>query len=73
MVLTVYCVHDPCRIGSVGPKQEAKASIDFIPSSAGSSVLLANFNSDKLRNIRGFIDVVVNEWACTKVQDKLAG
>ncbi|XP_070765894.1 protein-glutamine gamma-glutamyltransferase 2-like [Enoplosus armatus] len=47
------------KIGAVGPKQEAKASIEFTPTSAGSSVLLVNFDSDKLRNIKSFINVVV--------------
>ncbi|XP_068997710.1 protein-glutamine gamma-glutamyltransferase 2-like [Embiotoca jacksoni] len=47
------------KIGAVGAAQEAKARIEFIPSSSGSNVLLVNFDSDKLRNIRGFISVVV--------------
>nr|XP_046251978.1 protein-glutamine gamma-glutamyltransferase 2-like [Scatophagus argus] len=49
------------KIGAVGPKQEAKASIEFRPTSAGSSVLLVNFDSNKLRNIKSFINVVVKE------------
>ncbi|XP_076596960.1 protein-glutamine gamma-glutamyltransferase 2-like [Chaetodon auriga] len=49
------------RIGAVGPKQEAKASIKFSPSSVGSSMLLVNFDSDKLKNIKSFINVVVKE------------
>uniref|UniRef100_A0A3B4YSB6 Protein-glutamine gamma-glutamyltransferase 2 n=1 Tax=Seriola lalandi dorsalis TaxID=1841481 RepID=A0A3B4YSB6_SERLL len=40
------------KIEAVGPKQEARASVKFTPSSAGSSVLLVNFDSDKLRNIK---------------------
>ncbi|XP_038159505.1 protein-glutamine gamma-glutamyltransferase 2-like isoform X2 [Cyprinodon tularosa] len=49
------------KVGTVGAKQEAKASIDFKPTITGSSVLLVNFDSDKLKNIKSFIDVVVKE------------
>uniref|UniRef100_A0A3Q1GEN5 Transglutaminase 2, C polypeptide A n=1 Tax=Acanthochromis polyacanthus TaxID=80966 RepID=A0A3Q1GEN5_9TELE len=48
------------KIGSVNPKQEAKASIEFTPTTAGSCVLLGNFDSNKLRNIKSFINVTVN-------------
>ncbi|XP_068996556.1 protein-glutamine gamma-glutamyltransferase 2-like [Embiotoca jacksoni] len=47
------------KIGAVGAAQEAKARIEFIPSSSGSNVLLVNFDSDKLKKIRGYIIVVV--------------
>uniref|UniRef100_UPI003AACCF21 protein-glutamine gamma-glutamyltransferase 2-like n=1 Tax=Centroberyx gerrardi TaxID=166262 RepID=UPI003AACCF21 len=49
------------QIGDVGPKQEAEAAVEFTPTSSGSTVLLVNFDSDKLRNIKGFITVVVKE------------
>ncbi|KAM8753708.1 protein-glutamine gamma-glutamyltransferase 2-like [Acanthopagrus schlegelii] len=49
------------KIGAVDAKQEAKASISFIPTSVGSSVLLVIFDSDKLKNIRSFINVVVKD------------
>ncbi|XP_076028147.1 protein-glutamine gamma-glutamyltransferase 2-like [Genypterus blacodes] len=49
------------RIDAVGPKQEAKTSVDLIPSSAGSNVLMVNFDSDKLKNIKSFITVAVKE------------
>ncbi|XP_074537667.1 protein-glutamine gamma-glutamyltransferase 2-like [Halichoeres trimaculatus] len=49
------------EIGAVGPKQEAKASIEFSPTTAGSSTMLVNFNSNKLQNIKSSIDVVVTE------------
>lgn len=49
------------KIGLVGPNQEATASVEFSPSSAGSSVLLANFDSNKLKNIKSFINVVVKQ------------
>ncbi|KAI3357275.1 hypothetical protein L3Q82_015731, partial [Scortum barcoo] len=49
------------KTGTVGPKQEVKASVEFKPTSAGSSVLLVNFDSNKLKNIRSFINVVVKE------------
>uniref|UniRef100_A0A146ZQM5 Protein-glutamine gamma-glutamyltransferase 2 n=1 Tax=Fundulus heteroclitus TaxID=8078 RepID=A0A146ZQM5_FUNHE len=49
------------KVGTVGAKQEAKASIDFKPTVAGSSVLLVNFDSNKLKNVKSFIDVVVKE------------
>ncbi|XP_034551955.1 protein-glutamine gamma-glutamyltransferase 2-like isoform X1 [Notolabrus celidotus] len=49
------------KIGAVGPKQEAKASVEFSPTSAGSGVLLVNFDSNKLQNIKSSINVVVKE------------
>lgn len=63
--LCIVC--DSCRIGAVDPRQEAQASIEFGPTTAGSSVLLVNFDSDKLKNIKSFINVVVKEWASTEV------
>ena len=53
--------YDFCRIGAVAARQKAKAVIKFSPSSAGSSVLLVNFDSDQLRNIKSFMDVVVKD------------
>uniref|UniRef100_A0A3P9Q0D1 Protein-glutamine gamma-glutamyltransferase 2 n=1 Tax=Poecilia reticulata TaxID=8081 RepID=A0A3P9Q0D1_POERE len=41
--------------------EAAKASIEFKPTVAGSSVLLVNFDSDKLKNIKNFTDVVVEK------------
>lgn len=49
------------RIDDVGPRQEAKASVQFRPSQAGATVLLVNFNSDKLTNVRSFINVTVGQ------------
>lgn len=49
------------RTGAVGPKEEAKASVEFSPSSSGSTVLLVNFDSNKLSNIKSFVNVVVKE------------
>eukprot|EP00064_Thunnus_orientalis_P026005 superscaffoldBa00014875_g26464 len=46
------------RIGTVGPKREAKATAEFSPSVTGPSELLVNFDSDKLRNIKSFINVM---------------
>ncbi|XP_008411741.1 protein-glutamine gamma-glutamyltransferase 2-like [Poecilia reticulata] len=48
-------------VGSVGANEAAKASIEFKPTVAGSSVLLVNFDSDKLKNIKNFTDVVVEK------------
>lgn len=59
-------VHVSCSIGDVCPRQEAKASIQFSPSRAGATVLLVNFHSDKLTNIKSFINVVIGEWVCAK-------
>lgn len=55
--------HVSCRIGDVGPRQEAKASLQFSPSRAGATVLLVNFDSDKLNSIKSSINVDVREWA----------
>uniref|UniRef100_A0A3Q3IH57 Protein-glutamine gamma-glutamyltransferase 2 n=1 Tax=Monopterus albus TaxID=43700 RepID=A0A3Q3IH57_MONAL len=60
-VVVFTVAYDSCRIGAVGPKQEAKARLEFTPTAAGSSVLLVNFDSDKVRNIKSFINVVVKE------------
>ncbi|XP_034732031.1 protein-glutamine gamma-glutamyltransferase 2-like [Etheostoma cragini] len=49
------------RIGTVDPEQKAKARVEFSPTSAGSRVLLVNFDSNKLKNIKGFSNVVVKE------------
>uniref|UniRef100_A0A8D0CV35 Protein-glutamine gamma-glutamyltransferase 2 n=1 Tax=Sander lucioperca TaxID=283035 RepID=A0A8D0CV35_SANLU len=40
---------------------EAKARVKFSPTSAGSRVLLANFDSNNLKNIKSSINVVVKE------------
>ncbi|XP_037096972.1 protein-glutamine gamma-glutamyltransferase 2-like [Syngnathus acus] len=47
------------KIGRVGPKQEATATAMFTPTTAGSSVLLVSFDSDKLKNIKNSISIVV--------------
>ncbi|KAM3617990.1 uncharacterized protein V6R79_013667 [Siganus canaliculatus] len=49
------------KIGTVGPRKEAQASIEFIPTTAGSNTLLVNFDSDKLKSIKTFINVKVKE------------
>uniref|UniRef100_A0A8C6S8I9 Protein-glutamine gamma-glutamyltransferase 2 n=1 Tax=Neogobius melanostomus TaxID=47308 RepID=A0A8C6S8I9_9GOBI len=49
------------RVEDVGPKEEAKACLKLSPSAAGSTVLLVNFDSSKLRNIKGFIDMDVEK------------
>ncbi|XP_061527413.1 protein-glutamine gamma-glutamyltransferase 2-like [Phycodurus eques] len=49
------------KIGRVGPKQEATTTAVFTPTVAGSSVLLVSFDSDKLKNIKSSISVVVKE------------
>ncbi|XP_078110757.1 protein-glutamine gamma-glutamyltransferase 2-like [Sander vitreus] len=49
------------RIGTVDPEQEAKARVKFSPTSAGSRVLLVNFDSNNLKNIKSSINVVVKE------------
>ncbi|XP_057712919.1 protein-glutamine gamma-glutamyltransferase 2-like [Corythoichthys intestinalis] len=49
------------KIGRVGPKQEATTTAVFTPTTAGSSVLLVSFDSDKLMNIKASISVVVKE------------
>lgn len=49
------------KIGDVGPNQDATASVEFTPSTAGSTMLLGNFDSNKLKNIKSFINVIVNQ------------
>lgn len=60
---TARPTHVSRRIGDVGPRQEAKASLQFSPSRAGATVLLVNFDSDKLNSIKSSINVDVREWA----------
>ncbi|KAK2851193.1 hypothetical protein Q5P01_007469 [Channa striata] len=55
------------KIGPVDPKQEIKATVEFSPHSAGPTVLLVNFDSDKLKNIKSFIAVLVKEYCGTEV------
>lgn len=45
----------------MGPLQDVKATVEFSPTSVGSNMLLVNFDSDKLKNINSFINVVVKE------------
>lgn len=61
--MALIVASDSCRIGTVGVKQEVEASIELKPTIAGSGALLVNFNSDELKNIKSFIDVVVKEWS----------
>lgn len=45
----------------MGPKQEAMATAVFTPAMAGSSMLLVSFDSDKLKNIKSTVGIVVKE------------
>lgn len=56
-----HSVLDSCSIGTVEPKQEAKASVEFVPTAVGSSVLMVSFDSDKLRSIKNSINIIVKE------------
>ncbi|CAL8259508.1 unnamed protein product [Gadus morhua 'NCC'] len=47
------------KLGTVASKQEAKASVQLSPREAGFTVLLVDFDSDKLKNIKNFIPMVV--------------
>ena len=47
------------RLGTVASKQEAKASVQLSPREAGFTVLLVDFDSDKLKNIKNFMPMVV--------------
>ncbi|KAJ0036185.1 hypothetical protein NQD34_004862 [Periophthalmus magnuspinnatus] len=49
------------EVGEVGAKEEAKARVEFTPSAAGSMVLVVNFDSKELRNIKSFINVNVKK------------
>lgn len=49
------------KVGTVGAKQEARANVEFTPSSEGNTLLLVNFDSDKLKNIRSSINVEVKD------------
>ncbi|XP_061592517.1 protein-glutamine gamma-glutamyltransferase 2-like [Cololabis saira] len=49
------------KVGTVGAKEEVKASITFIPTTAGPGALFVNFDSDKLNNIKSFMDFIVKQ------------
>lgn len=49
------------KVEDVGPKQEAEAHLELSPTSAGSTVLLVNFDSSELRNIKSFVNVDVKK------------
>ncbi|XP_072304882.1 protein-glutamine gamma-glutamyltransferase 2-like [Eucyclogobius newberryi] len=49
------------KVGDVGPKGEARAHMELSPTAAGSTVLLVNFDSKELRNIKSFIHVDVKK------------
>ncbi|XP_067095240.1 protein-glutamine gamma-glutamyltransferase 2a isoform X1 [Osmerus mordax] len=48
-------------VGTVGPQQEAKVKVDFIPTNVGLHKLLVDFDSDKLSNVKGFLNIDVKE------------
>ena len=50
-----------CRVGTLGPQQEAKVKVDFTPTNAGLHKLLVDFDSDKLSNVKGFLNIDVKE------------
>ncbi|XP_053429950.1 protein-glutamine gamma-glutamyltransferase 2 [Nycticebus coucang] len=44
---------------SVGPGEEAKTRVDLLPSQVGLHKLVVNFESDKLRAVKGYRNVIV--------------
>lgn len=48
-------------IEPVGPKEEAKARVEFKPSTVGTCMLVVRFNSDKLSNVNSSLNIVVKE------------
>jgi len=53
--------HSISRLGPVAPHQEAQASVQLLPRAPGSTVLLVDFHSDKLKNVKNFITVNIKE------------
>ncbi|XP_031659476.1 protein-glutamine gamma-glutamyltransferase 2-like [Oncorhynchus kisutch] len=49
------------NVGTVGPKQEAKYTVEFTPTSTGSRTLTVDFDSDKLSNIKGYLNIEIKE------------
>ncbi|KAK7877870.1 hypothetical protein WMY93_031476 [Mugilogobius chulae] len=49
------------EVGEVGPSEKAKAHMELCPTAAGPTVLLVNFDSKELRNVKGFINVEVKK------------
>uniref|UniRef100_A0A8K9V2D2 protein-glutamine gamma-glutamyltransferase n=1 Tax=Oncorhynchus mykiss TaxID=8022 RepID=A0A8K9V2D2_ONCMY len=49
------------NVGTVGPKQEVKYTVEFTPTSTGSRTLTVDFDSDKLSNIKGYLNIEIKE------------
>ncbi|XP_075882355.1 protein-glutamine gamma-glutamyltransferase 2-like [Nelusetta ayraudi] len=49
------------RIEPVGPKEEAKARVEFKPTTAGTCMLVVRFKSDKLSNVNQSLNIDVKE------------
>lgn len=58
-----YCTKTylSCRIDQVGPEEEAKARVEFIPTAEGTCLLVVKFESDKLSNITNSVNIVVTK------------
>lgn len=50
-----------CSIDPVGPQEQAKARIEFKPTTVGTCVLVVRFKSDKLSNINNALNILVKE------------
>lgn len=51
-----------CSVDPVGPQEEAKARIEFKPTTVGTCMLVVRFKSDKLSNINNSLNIIVQEW-----------
>nr|XP_033818889.1 protein-glutamine gamma-glutamyltransferase 2 [Geotrypetes seraphini] len=45
--------------GSIGPGEDAKVRIDFIPQQSGLRKLVVDFESDKLKSVKGYRNVII--------------
>lgn len=45
--------------GPVGPGEEVKVRVDFVPRQSGLRKLVADFESDKLKGVKGFKNVII--------------
>lgn len=58
-----YCTEKclSCRIDPVGPREEAKARVEFKPITEGTRTLAVKFKSDKLCNVHSSRRIVVKK------------
>lgn len=47
------------RDGPIGPGEEGKVRVDFVPRQAGLRKLVVDFESDRLKGVKGYRNVII--------------